>query len=312
LYVVDFSDSKLEFFDTAGNWGSSSTNSGAAGGNDYNKIYGVAVAGTTGDIYVSEEGYSRIQHLDAAGAYIGQWGSHGADNGFFGDGSPEGIAVNASTGQVYVADPGNHRIQRFSAKGEFETAWGSFGTGDGQFSHPASVAVDAAGRVYVTDSSLNRVQRFSADGAFEMAFGSTGSGDGQLDTPEGIAVSASGIVYVADKNNHRIARWKIVEPATPQPATPQPAAAPSVMIAGKSKFATTAKKAGLKGTASVENGTLARVEVKVGKAAYKPATGASSWNFTAKLKPGRNVILVRAVAATGETSPEKKIVVTRK
>jgi DNA-binding beta-propeller fold protein YncE len=301
VYVSDFSNNRLQVFDTGGGWISNSTTSGVAGG-AYSVVYGVAVARTTGDIYVAEEGNTRIQHLNASGAYLAQWGIYGAGNGFFGFASPQGIAVNASTGQVYAVDPGNYRIQRFSATGGFETAWGSSGTGNGQFSHPAYVAVDAAGHVYVTDSTLNRVQRFSADGIFELAFGSTGSGDGQLSSPEGIAVSDSGIVYVADKNNGRIVRWQIVEP-TPTPM---------VSISGKAKITTRSPKLALKGTATDAGGTLARVEVKVGRAAYKPAKGAASWTFTAKLQPGRNVILVRAVDVSGAMSATKQIVVVRK
>jgi hypothetical protein len=86
----------------------------------------------------------------------------------------------------------------------------------------------------------------------------------------------------------------------------------TVSISGKRKLVTTAGHRVLKGTAVVVHGTLARVEVQVGHKAFRPAQGTSAWKFTAKLKPGRNKIVVRAVDRSGAVSPTVAITITRK
>jgi len=103
-------------------------------------------------------------------------------------------------------------------------------------------------------------------------------------------------------------------PATPTPtpsSTPAVPATATVQITGKKSVKTTASKYVFKGHATVANGTLTRVEVKVGKAGYKAAKGTTSWKFTAKLKDGKNKILVRAVTSTGVTSSIVKVTATR-
>ena len=88
---------------------------------------GVAAA-PDGSLYVADFMNHRIQHLDADGNLIGQWGSYAsidagsAPGGTFNE--PWGIAV-APDGSVYVADTWNHRVQKFSADGAFISMWGA-------------------------------------------------------------------------------------------------------------------------------------------------------------------------------------------
>jgi hypothetical protein len=54
------------------------------------------------------------------------------------------------------------------------------------------------------------------------------------------------------------------------------------------------------------------VTYQVGSGPKKPAAGTNSWSFTAKLlKPGRNIITIRATGASG-TATTKVIVVFKK
>src|SRR5688572_28509325 len=100
----------------------------AWGGGDFVVPNGVAAA-PDGTVYVSES-LNRILSFDAAGTFLGAWGSEGSGEGQFS--SPAGVAV-APDGTVYVADTGNHRIQVFTADGAFIAVWGGFGSRDGEF-----------------------------------------------------------------------------------------------------------------------------------------------------------------------------------
>ncbi len=66
---------------------------------------------SAGRVYVTDpEGY-RVLIFDAAGNYIGRFGSFGADSANFG--LPNGIAIDAQD-NVYIADAGNNRILKFA------------------------------------------------------------------------------------------------------------------------------------------------------------------------------------------------------
>jgi hypothetical protein len=67
----------------------------------------------SGNVYVSDWDYNRIQKFGPNGAFITKWGTTGSGNGEFN--GPGGVAVNSSR-DVYVTEMenGNNRIQVFS------------------------------------------------------------------------------------------------------------------------------------------------------------------------------------------------------
>jgi predicted membrane-bound mannosyltransferase/DNA-binding beta-propeller fold protein YncE len=175
----------------------------------------IAVA-PDGTVYVADTGNNRIQHFDAAGNLLQDWGSFSgpdaaqAPAGTFNE--PWGVAVD-SDGSVYVADTWNYRIQKFSADGTFLTAWGSFtNAGAGyQFYGPRAIAVDGRGRVFVADTGNKRIAVFDSDGNFLMEFGRPGFDYGELDEPVGLGFGPDGRLYVADTWNRRIQVFQEVE-----------------------------------------------------------------------------------------------------
>jgi uncharacterized protein (TIGR03663 family) len=162
-----------------------------------------------GSIYVADSKNHRIQHFDAGGTFINEWGSYGdstqgeAPPGTLNE--PWGIAI-APDGSVYVADTWNHRIQHFTAEGEFIETFGRFGQGyDADiFWGPRSVEVDTSGRIFVSDTGNKRIAVFDPSGTLVAQFGGTGSGLGQLNEPVGIGIDPQGLVYVADTWNQRV------------------------------------------------------------------------------------------------------------
>ena len=159
---------------------------------------------SSGNVYVIDDDYGRIQKFTSSGEFLTKWGKRGAGNGEFD--SARGLAIDGN-GNIYVADSGNDRIQKFTSSGKFLTKWGTEGYGDGQFKYPNGVAVDSSGNVYVVDGYNHRIQKFTSSGEFLTKWGSEGSGDGQFSYPKSIAVDSSGNVFVADWHHDRIQKF---------------------------------------------------------------------------------------------------------
>lgn len=148
---------------------------------------GVAVA-PSGQIYVADTGHARVAVFDAAGKFVGAWGSQGAGDGEFEELTD--VAVGKD-GQVWALDSGQGRLQCFDARGTFLSRVSD----DLAFYHPRAIATDAAGNLYVADTGRNRVVKLSPEGANPVVYG-RGPGQPVLDQPTGVAVDPGGRIYV--------------------------------------------------------------------------------------------------------------------
>ena len=124
----------------------------------------------SGNVYVADTFFNRIQKFDANGTFISTWGKNGGD-GSVGNltgefNTPNDVGVDKANSVVYVAYTENDRIQKFDLDGNFLLSWGSLGTTDGLFDNPAAVEVGSTGIVYVADTNNRRVQRFNSAGVF--------------------------------------------------------------------------------------------------------------------------------------------------
>ena len=70
-------------------------------------------AGHAGDVYVADQLSYVVQKFNAAGTYLGEWGSYGGGHGQFG---PIGGLATDAAGNVYVVDSAHNRIEKFDLR----------------------------------------------------------------------------------------------------------------------------------------------------------------------------------------------------
>ncbi|MGH8048202.1 MAG: hypothetical protein ACREKL_13250 [Chthoniobacterales bacterium] len=88
-------------------------------------------------------------------------------------------------------------------------------------------------------------------------------------------------------------------------------AAPEVQIAGRARRMTNHRRLVVRGTAS-DDGTVRQVNYQLNRKAPRAAAGTTTWQFTARLNPGRNRIVVRAVDGDGGSSRPARVMIVRR
>ena len=160
-----------------------------SGNGQFSTPLGVAVDDATGDVYVVDQGHSRVEKFTAEGVYISQFsGSETPATSFS---NPDSIAVDnasdAAKGDVYVTDPGHKAIDVFNSTGTYLSQ--IVGTPVSFAAELIGVAVDGSGNVWAYESNGN-VDEFSDTGSFLTQF-NTGESTGP-----GFAVDSNSNVYV--------------------------------------------------------------------------------------------------------------------
>jgi YD repeat-containing protein len=163
IFVVDRGNSRVERFTKAGAYYGQKGSYGS-GSQQLKEPSGIAIGAASGEstytLLIADAGNDRVQRWTPAGAYVGEFGSHGAANGQLD--RPE--AIDADTeGNVWVGERGNNRVQAFDQTGKYEGRFGTAGSGAGQFSfaYPMGLAADSEGHLWVTDTANNRIQEWT-------------------------------------------------------------------------------------------------------------------------------------------------------
>ncbi len=222
---------------------------GSSGSGDGQFIgpFGVALNSAGTQIFVTDEGNSRIEKFDGNGSFVAQVGTNGTGATQFQ--FPKGLAVD-STGSVWVADSGNNQVKKFDSNltyanslngtsscsssvafshpqflatdssdnlyiGDLDHARIVVCASDGVFvrewstsvGSPEGIDVDASGNVYVADASSSTIHKFTSTGSLLATFAGPGSGNGQLNAPFGLGVDAAGNTWVADQTNARLQKF---------------------------------------------------------------------------------------------------------
>lgn len=238
--------------------------------------------------------------------------------------SPNSVHVS-SNGTLYVSCANAHRVMAFNnaaglgtnppasfvfGQPDFSTT--SSGLTDSKFNNPIGCFVTPDDSLWVTDTSNNRLLRFSsistkangaaADGVIGQAdfvTSTSGVSSQAFSFPRGTPfVDATGSLWIADGFNNRVLRFA--------PDTKKP----TLVVTSNVPGSTTNAKLTIKGTAS-DNSSVSKVQFQVNGGAAKDATGTTTWQFKASLKPGQNTIKVFAVDSVGNKSVIKTLKVTR-
>ena len=249
LYIADTLNNRIRKVDTSGiitTIAGNETGSSGYGGDGgpateayFFFPYGVAVD-AAGNLYIADEGNSRIRKVDTNGIIIGIAGNgrgYSGDGGFAIDAklcNPKGIALD-SKGNLYIADSGNNRIRMIDTGGIITTIAGSgiVACGVGEFSgdggpateaqlnDPSNISIDPAGNLYIADYQNHRIRYIDTRGVISTIAG-TGiddyNGDGipateaHLSYPFGVCIGAAGNLYISDTGSNRIR--KVSPPAT--------------------------------------------------------------------------------------------------
>ncbi len=217
---------------------------------------------------------------------------------------PRAVFVDAAR-RVWVADTVNHRVLRFDdapvlvngqpairVLGQSAFGFSDAGGGATGMNTPMDLKMDARGTLWVADFDNNRVLGFenaaakgngaSADRVIgQPDFASTGDGSGPraLNGPLGLAFDPQGCLWVSDFENLRVLRY------SPDRAGPR------VQLTTRVPRRTSAPRLRLAGTATDPSGVEA-VQLRVGRAPFARALGTTSWGAVARLRPGRNPILI--------------------
>jgi DNA-binding beta-propeller fold protein YncE len=155
IYVADALNHRLIRFNADGNFEKqwSGPEPGFYGPRD------VAI-GPNKQLYVLDQGRSRVVRLDPESENFAEWGQKGTGEGEFDD--PTGLAVGDD--RVFVTDAANNRIQVFDLDGKFIRQW-DVPEWDKYLWHYPDAAFDAqAKRLYITSGWTNEVLVFDADG----------------------------------------------------------------------------------------------------------------------------------------------------
>ncbi len=198
IFVVDTNNSRIQKFDSLGNYlsqfGSFGTNNGQL------KYPEAITVNKHNEVYVSDYGNNRLEKYSNSGVYQSKIVNIDPNSASRTYGGPRGIFTDIND-NITVAVTDSQFVARFDSLGSNRTQFGSFGTGNGMFNGPDGIAIDSKGNIFVSDIANNRIQKFDKNGNYLTQFGQTNSGSLPLNRPRGIALDSSGNLFVADYNN---------------------------------------------------------------------------------------------------------------
>ncbi len=156
-------------------------------------------------LYVTTNDRHSLLTVDARGAFTGEWGENGPEEGEF---RYPGTLALLPSNRLAIVDILNTRVQLFERNGRFLTILGRWGVTPGHLFRPKGIALDREGRLLVSDSYMGVIQVFRDDGQFLHVLGSKGKVH-RLGTPVGMTVDDAGRLYVARMRENRVSVFEL-------------------------------------------------------------------------------------------------------
>jgi sugar lactone lactonase YvrE len=151
-----------------------------------------AVVDSSGNLYVSDTGNTRVLKFGPTGTYLSSL-SAAANSSLY------GLAVDGT--YLYAADSNNQSGHNRIAK--FDKSSGAVQTDFvGSLASPMDVAIDGNGTIYVANTGAGTVLRYNSGGTLQ---GTTSGFNG----PRAIAADGANNIYVADSGNYCIKKYLV-------------------------------------------------------------------------------------------------------
>ncbi len=221
VYITDFINDRVEYFDSMGNYLGQFGSSGT-GSDEFNDPRGCTF-NLADRFFIADFQNNRIEMFDDLGNYEGQFGTAGNTPGEFSN--PNDVAINA-TGSIYVVDSGNNRIQIFTTtpdspviqpivpnptlKGSITISWNNVGVGYRYYLYRDTVTITfISGLNFIANqTSCSFTDDLESLGTYYYAvFASNILGNSSLSVPVSVVVSnppGTPINLKAQANNNQI------------------------------------------------------------------------------------------------------------
>lgn len=346
LWVADYSGNRVLMFEAASYRGDSPTADKVLGQTDFTSTssgstaakfsipYGVWMDADD-RLWVADSGNNRVLRFDSvsnksngapADAVLGQPNLTTVTLGTTSSkmNHPDSITLTSS-GTLFVADSNNNRVLRFAnaasllngasaaaVLGQVDFTSATAGLSATTMNNPSGAFITPNDTLWVTDRVNQRLLRFnkaSTKNNSAPADGVVGQPDFVTNTDATTAkgsinsycqpfVDAGGNLWIADTEHYRVLRF------------PADTTKPVLVVTSNVPGTTSNAKLTVKGTASDAYG-ISKVQYQVNGGTAKTATGTTTWQFKASLKPGVNKIKIFAIDSVGNKSVIKTLTVTR-
>jgi gliding motility-associated-like protein len=188
---------------------------------------GGLIAAADGNVYVCDDGNSRIRKITPAGLVStivgnGDFGKADGNGELASIGYPLDITMDKQ-GNFYVADEGNRLIRKITPSLDVTTFAGNsnYANYDGigtqaTFNNITSITCDATGTLYITDRYNTLIRKITSAAAASTLAGSSlnhySNGIGKLaafEIPYGITADNNGNIYVSETKGNRIRKISV-------------------------------------------------------------------------------------------------------
>jgi hypothetical protein len=166
VFVTDTYNSRIQVFDTQGNYITSFGELGSGEGqlDRPSNVFVVSSDKATGrssssSVFVTDTYNSRIQVFDTNGSYITSFGGDVLDE-------PKGIYIN-NNDTVFITDSGNNQIHMFETDGEYIKSFSTQGSEIGELSSPSDLYGTPDDSLYIVDTGNDRIQKFIKNDGFK-------------------------------------------------------------------------------------------------------------------------------------------------
>lgn len=163
------------------------------------KVHGIALDPFTGNIHVSDFGYSSISTWTTEGKLLNRFGNTKGPGKLD---QPTGLAVDSMTTNIFVVEFGSSKVSVFTTEGTYIRSFGSRGKAPEQFMLPWGIVIDKNGLMAIVDCGNDRVKILTTEG--ELLAILEGSPDGSFRSPLNPCLARDGKLLITDSDNNRI------------------------------------------------------------------------------------------------------------